>query len=197
MVQESNMKSLSILVLLLALSGCAFKQEVPTKQYTIEFSNKVPSYAQSTKSIAVLKPTLNAPYASKDIYFTRKPYVFEQYAVNKWVELPNLMVQTLLYESLVASRLYTNVALENSKANLDLVLQSNIIKLFHAYENEQSFAIVFIKFDLIEKNKSTQTLYVEKKILCEENSPYGFIKATNKAFEEITLELLNSLHKTI
>lgn len=197
MVQESNMKNLTVLILLLVLGGCSFKQEIPTKQYAIEFSNKVPSYTKSTKSIAVLKPTLNAPYASKDMFYTRKPYVFEQYAVNKWVELPHLMIQSILYETLNASHLYTNVALDNSKANFDLTLQSNVIKLFHAYEKNQSYAIVHIKFDLIEKNKSIHALYLEKKILCEENSPYGFVKATNKAFEEMTLELLNSLQKTI
>jgi cholesterol transport system auxiliary component len=175
MDQESSMKNLAIFVVVLALSGCSFKQEIPTKHYTIEYSNKIPLYTQSNKSIAIAKPTLNAPYASKDIFFTRKPYVFEQYAVNKWVELPNLMIQNILYESFVDSHFYTNVALDNSKANSDLNLQSNIIKLFHAYENNQSYAIVHIKFDVIEKNKSIFSLPIEKKILCEENSPYGFI----------------------
>lgn len=197
MDQENNMKNLTVFVLLFALSGCAIKQEIPTKYYTIEFSNKLPSYTTRPQSIAILKPTLNAPYASKDIFFTKKPYVFEQYAVNKWVELPNLMIQNILYESFVASHLYSNVALDNSKVNYDLSLQSNIIKLFHSYENNQSYAVIHIKFDVVEKNKSTYAVHMEKKILCEENSPYGFIKATNKAFEEITLELLNSLQKTI
>jgi cholesterol transport system auxiliary component len=183
--------------MLLSFTGCSFKQEASTKYYGVEFSKNISTYTQTPKTIAILKPTLNAPYASKDIFFTRKPFLFEQYSINKWVELPNLMIQNLLYDTFVATHLYTNVGLDNSKVNYDLQLQSNITKLFHAYENNQSFAIVHIQFNVIENNKSIHALHVEKKILCDENTPYGFIKATNKAFEEITQELLNSLQKTI
>lgn len=197
MDQENNMKYLYVFLILLGFTGCSLKQESSTKYYAVEYSKKTATYPQTAKSIAVLKPTLNAPYASKEIFFTRKPFLFEEYAVNKWVELPNLMIQNLLYDAFVASHVYTNVGLDNSKVHYDLALQSNITKLFHAYENNQSFAVVHIQFNIVENNKSIHALHIEKKILCEENTPYGFIKATNKAFEEITQELLNSLQKTI
>lgn len=197
MGQENNMPYLYIFLILLSFTGCALKQETSSKYYALEFSKQISTYTQTPKSIAILKPTLNAPYASKEIFFTRKPFLFEEYSINKWVELPNLMIQNLLYDAFVASGIYTNVGLDNSKVHYDLALQSNITKLFHAYENDQSFAIVHIQFNIVENNKSIHAIHIEKKILCEENTPYGFIKATNKAFEEISQTLLNSLQKTI
>ncbi|MFA7083006.1 MAG: hypothetical protein WC141_00585 [Arcobacteraceae bacterium] len=190
------MKYFLLIIFLLALSGCSFKEVKPTSHYTLEVKKSLPVYETQAKNILITKPILNAPYNSKNIFFTQKPYVFEQYAVNKWIELPQLMIENMLYETLQNSYLFENVALENSKTTSDYTLQSHVTKLFHAYKASHSFALVSIKFTLSNKNKTLDIFYAKKEILCEENTPYGFVKASNKAFEEISIELLEHLEKS-
>lgn len=196
MVQENKMKYAALLLMILALSGCSFKEVKPTNYYTLELSSEKSTYPKSQKSIYIAPPKINAPYDSKNIFFTQKPYVFESYAVNKWVEKPSLLIQTLWYEALMDSSLFTHVALE-STAKSDFRLNSHVLKLFHTYENHQSFALVELGVELLQNNQRLQTFHFSQKVLCDENSPYGFIKASNKAFEAITLELLNRLSQTI
>ncbi len=191
------MKIFSLLLTIFILSGCSFKQIKPTNYYTLESSSALATYPSSQKSIAIAKPKINAPYSSKNIYFTQKPYVFESYLVNKWIDFPTSIVQNMFYDTFQSSLLFKHVTLESSVSSADLILQSHIQKLFHQFENQNSYAIIQAKFDLVKQNNIVKTFYFSKKILCEENTPYGFIKASNQGFKEIQIELLNSLEKTI
>lgn len=197
MVQENNMKTFALLLTIFILSGCSFKQIKPTNYYTLETNSTLPTYSSTQKSIAIVKPKINVPYSSKNIYFTQKSYIFESYLVNKWIDFPALIIQNMLYDTFQSSLLFNNVTLDTFNSSTDLTFQSHIQKLFHKYEDQNSYAIIQVKFELVKQNSIVKTFYFSKKILCEENSPYGFIKASNQGFKEIQIELLNSLEKTI
>mgnify|MGYP002477305052 CR=1 FL=1 len=196
MVQENKMKYIALLLMILALSGCSFKEVKPTNYYTLELNSKPLTYSKSQKSIYIAPPKINAPYDSKNIFFTQKPYVFESYAVNKWLELPSLQTQSAWYDAFKQSSLFEHVALQKN-TNSDLILKSHISKLYHVYENNQSFAWIELFVELFQNDQRLKIFHFSQKVLCDENSPYGFVKASNKAFESITFELLNHLSQTI
>lgn len=197
MDQENKMKQIALLLTIFMLSGCSFKEIKPTNYYTLESTMQMKSYDSKQQSIAIVKPKINAPYSSKNIYFTQKPYVIESYIVNQWVDYPALIIQNMLYDTFQSSSMFKNIILDGSTTKADLTLQTHIQKLFHSFEDEKSYAILQLKFELIKSNKTVETFFYTKKVLCDENSPYGFIKASNQAFKEVQAELLNSLNQTI
>lgn len=187
------MKYFLLIIFLLFLNGCSFKQMKPTNYYALELKKELPTFKTTQQTIAIEKPILNAPYNSKNIFFTQKPYIYEKYSVNKWIEFPDIMVENMLHDTVKNSLLFKHTSIQNSKQITNLTLQSRVMKLLHSYKETQSFALVEIEFTIRQKNEVLNTLIIKKEILCEENSPYGFVKASNLAFEEISLEILTHI----
>lgn len=196
MDQENKMKYIAVLLTILIFSGCSFKELKPTNYYTLE-STISTTYSSKQQSLVIAQPKINAPYHSKNIFFTQKPYVIESYAINQWVDYPALIIQNMLYDTFQRSSMFKNILLDTSATKANLTLQTHIQKLFHTFEDNNSYAILQLKFELVQSEKTLETFFYSKKILCEENTPYGFIKASNQAFKEIQTELLKSLNQTI
>ncbi|NCB10602.1 MAG: hypothetical protein EOM78_03105, partial [Erysipelotrichia bacterium] len=51
--------------------------------------------------------------------------------------------------------------------------KSEIIKLYHSFEEDKSYAVLKVKFDLIEDKKIVKSFTYDKKVLCKSNNPYG------------------------
>lgn len=197
MDQENKMRYFLVIIFLIFLNGCSFKEIKPTNYYALEFNNELPSFSTKKESIVIKRPILTPPYNSKNIFFTQKPYIYEKYSVNKWIEFPTLMLENLLYKRVKNSLLFKHTKLQDIEQKTSLKLLSRVNKLLHTYKNTQSFAQVEIEFTLVEKETILSTITIKKEILCEENSPYGFVKASNIALEEISLEVLKYLEKAL
>ena len=68
-------------------------------------------------------------------------------------------------------------------------LKTNVIDIYNSIEENKSFAILKVKFDLEFNKNIIKTYTYEKKILCKTNDPYGFVIAINQAFEEVVNDL--------
>ena len=188
------MKNLFYLLMIVLLSGCSLKQEVSDiNSYSIDFSSKNSSYQNSSKSILIEEPMVNNSFNSREIFYTTKPYLFEEYAKNKWINLPSNMIYNQLIDSFIASNIFSNVISKDSKIEHKYTLKTDIIKLYHEFKEDKSYAILKIKFDLIEDKKIIKTISFDKNVLCETNDAYGFVKALNKGLEESTNSLLNTI----
>ena len=67
-----------------------------------------------------------------------------------------------------------------------------MIKLYQTFEEDKSYAVLKLKFDLVKDNKVLKSFNFDKKVLCKSNNAYGLVQATNKAFEESINSLLSS-----
>ncbi len=195
---KTDIKLLLFLFVAIVFSGCTFKQTIiEISHYAIEYKTDKSSYQSSLKSIYVEAPTVNKSFNTNAILYTQKPYLFEQYAKNRWINMPSNMIHNYLVQSLENSNIFKAVLQKSSSIEFDYTLKSNITNLYHSFEGKDSFAILKVKFDLVSKKELVKTYSYDKKILCKTNSPYSFIIAVNKAFEEMSKNLSLQLSKEI
>ena len=84
------MKNLFYLLIVVLISGCSLKQEVTDiNSYSIDFNSKNSSYKNIGKSILIEEPLVNKSFNSRSIFYSTKPYLFEEYAKNRWINLPS------------------------------------------------------------------------------------------------------------
>ena len=190
------MKNLFYLLMIVLLSGCSLKQEVTDiNSYSIDFSSKNSSYQNSQKSILIEEPMVNNSFNSRAIFYSTKPYLFEEYAKNRWINLPSSMIHNSLLESFQNSNIFSLVSLEDSKIKYDYILKTNVIKIYHEINGDKSYAILKIKFDLLKDKVLVKTFSYDKKVLVSQNKPYEFVNSLNKTFNEVIEELLKEINK--
>ena len=188
------MKNLFYLLIAVLISGCSLKQEVvQTNSYSIDFIQNNKSYKSSSKSILIEEPFVNSSFNSRSIFYSTKPYLFEEYAKNRWMNLPSSMIYNSLLESFGSSKIFTFVSQEKTEQKSDYVLKSNLLKLYHEIQDDKSYAIIKIKFDLLKDEKVVKTFTFDKKVMVSQNKPYEFVNTTNKAFNDILEELIKEI----
>ena len=190
------MKNLFYLLIVVLISGCSLKQEVTDiNSYSIDFNSKNKSYKNSSKSILIEEPLVNKSFNSRSIFYSQKPYLFEEYAKNRWINLPSSMIHNSLLESFQSSNVFSLVSVEDAKIKYDYVLKTNVIKIYHEINADKSYVILKINFDLVKDKELVKTFSYDKKVLVAQNKPYEFVNSLNKAFEEIMKELLKEINK--
>ena len=191
------MKNLFYLLIVLLISGCSLKQEVTdTNSYSIDFNSKNSSYKNIGKSILIEEPLVNKSFNSRSIFYSTKPYLFEEYAKNRWINLPSSMIHNSLAESFQNSNLFSLVSLEDTKIKYDYVIKTSVIKIYHEINGDKSYAILKIKFNLLKDKTLVKTMDYDKKVLVSQNKPYEFVKSMNKSFEEIVEELIKEINNS-
>ena len=191
------MKNLFYLLIALLISGCSLKQEVTDiNSYSIDFNSKNSSYKNIGKSILIEEPLVNKSFNSRSIFYSTKPYLFEEYAKNRWINLPSSMIHNSLVESFQNSNLFSLVSLEDTKIKYDYVIKTSVIKIYHEINGDKSYAILKIKFNLLKDKTLVKTMDYDKKVLVLQNKPYEFVKSMNKSFEEIVEELIKEINNS-
>lgn len=190
------MKNLFYLLIAVLISGCSLKQEVGIiNSYSIDFNSKNKSYKNIEKSILIEEPLVNKSFNSRAIFYSQKAYLFEEYAKNRWINLPSSMIHNSLFESFQSSNIFSIVSFEDAKIDYDYVLKTNVIKIYHEINENKSYVILKINFDLLKDKELVKTFSYDKKVLVKENRPYEFVNSLNKTFEEIIEELLKQINK--
>lgn len=191
---KNSIRIFVYLCVMVLFSSCALRQStLDINRYAIDFKSNTSSFKNltdnSSKSIYVEEPTVNKSFNHNAIFYTTKPYMFEEYAINRWINLPSFMIHSNLVQSIDDSNIFKTVLQEKSKVKFDYILKTNVLNLYHSIENGKSYAIVKVKFDLVSDEKVLKTYSYDKKILCKSINAYSFVIATNEAFEEVVNDL--------
>lgn len=192
------MKNILFLSLIFLITGCTIKpNKIDINTYALNFNSKIKNDIQINKNLLILKPVISKSFDTKKIIYTQKPFSFESYGKNRWLDLPSSMIKEQLIHTIENNNIFKNVL--DSYSNIDsfYILQTNINKLYHKFEGKKSYAIVSGKFLLIKNREVISSYIYTKKVLCDENSPYGFVKALNNVFNKITKEFQESLLKSL
>src|SRR5574344_1469 len=159
-----------VFIIFFIFSGCGLKQEsLSINHYGIDFKT------QKKYEVSKVKPNL-----------------FEEYAQNRWINLPSNMIYNQLTDSFITSNIFENVVLKDKKIEHEYSLKTEVIKLYQTFEEDKSYAVLKLKFDLVKDEKIVKSFNFDKKVLCKSNNAYGFVQATNRAFEESINSLLSS-----
>lgn len=182
---------LSVIVLFI---GCSFKQTtLDINRYVIDFKSNKTIFENNGKSIYIEDINVNKSFNQNSIFYTTKPYLFEEYALNRWINLPSYMLHNNLVQVTEKSNIFKTVLQDKSKIDFDYILKTDIATLYHSFEDDKSYAVIKVRFDLVSNKNILKTYSYDKKILCQTNNAYGFVIATNKAFEEVVNDLMSEL----
>lgn len=188
------MKNLFYLLIVILISGCSFKQEsIDSNSYSIDFSQNSKSYKKIDKSILIEEPLVNKSFNSRSIFYSTKPYLFEEYAKNRWMNLPSNMIHNSLLESFQASNIFSLVSQEETKVKYDYVLKTNVIKIYNEIDADKSYAVLKIKFDLLKDEKLVKSFTYDKKVLVAQIKPYEFVNSLNKTLNDIMDDLFKNI----
>ena len=183
-----------IFLIFILFSGCNLKQEsIAINHYSIDFKTKKVVDKPKYNSIFIEETQVNRAFNLTSIFYSQKDYKFEEYAKNRWINLPSNMVYNQIIDSFNSSNLYNTVLTKDRKLDFEYLLKSEIIKLYQVFEQDKSYAIIKVNFDLIKDKKVVKSYSFDKKILCKTNDAYGFVEATNKGLEETINTLLKQL----
>lgn len=182
-----------VFIIFFIFSGCGLKQEsLSINHYGIDFKTQKKAEVSKVKSILIEEVNVNRSFNLTSIFYSTKPYLFEEYAQNRWINLPSNMIYNQLTDSFITSNIFENVVLKDKKIEHEYSLKTEVIKLYQTFEEDKSYAVLKLKFDLIKDEKIVKSFNFDKKVLCKSNNSYGFVQATNKAFEESINSLLSS-----
>ena len=194
-MKNNTMKILIYICVITLLTACSFKQDnMDINTYAIDF-NTTDNFEINKKTIYVEVPDVNKSFNSNSIFYTTKAYSFEEYALNRWIDKPSSMLHNNLAQALEDSNIYKTVLKEKSKIKYDYMLKTNLMSLYNSIEGTNSFAVLSIKFDLVSNDEVVKTYTYNKKVLSQNNKPYDFVVAVNKAFEEVVSDLNLQLHQ--
>src|SRR5574344_721426 len=151
-----------VFIIFFIFSGCGLKQEsLSINHYGIDFKTQKKAEVSKLKSILIEEVNVNRSFNLTSIFYSTKPYLFEEYAQNRWINLPSNMIYNQLTDSFITSNIFENVVLKDKKI-----------------EDEYS-----LKTEVIKDEKIVKSFNFDKKVLCKSNNAYGFVQATNRAFE--------------
>ena len=194
-MKNNTMKIFIYICVITLLTACSFKQDnMDVNTYAIDF-NTTDNFEINKKTIYVEVPDVNKSFNSNSIFYTTKAYSFEEYALNRWIDKPSSMLHNNLAQALEYSNIYKTVLKEKSKIKYDYMLKTNLMSLYNSIEGTNSFAVLSIKFDLVSNDEVVKTYTYNKKVLSQNNKPYDFVVAVNKAFEEVVSDLNLQLHQ--
>ena len=182
-----------VFLIFFIFSGCGLKQEsLSINHYGIDFKTQKKAEVSKLKSILIEEVNVNRSFNLTAIFYSTKPYLFEEYAQNRWINLPSNMIYNQLTDSFITSNIFENVVLKDKKIEHEYSLKTEVIKLYQTFEEDKSYAVLKLKFDLVKDEKIVKSFNFDKKVLCKSNNAYGLVQATNKAFEESINSLLSS-----
>ncbi|MCT7462446.1 ABC-type transport auxiliary lipoprotein family protein [Aliarcobacter cryaerophilus] len=182
-----------VFIIFFIFSGCGLKQEsLSINHYGIDFKTQKKAEVSKLKSILIEEVNVNRSFNLTSIFYSTKPYLFEEYAQNRWINLPSNMIYNQLTDSFITSNIFENVVLKDKKIEREYSLKTEVIKLYQTFEEDKSYAVLKLKFDLVKDEKIVKSFNFDKKVLCKSNNAYGFVQATNKAFEDSINSLLSS-----
>lgn len=182
-----------VFLIFFIFSGCGLKQEsLSINHYGIDFKTQKKAEVPKIKSILIEEVNVNRSFNLTAIFYSTKPYLFEEYAQNRWINLPSNMIYNQLTDSFITSNIFENVVLKDKKIEHEYSLKTEVIKLYQTFEEDKSYAVLKLKFDLVKDEKIVKSFNFDKKVLCKSSNAYGFVQATNRAFEESINSLLSS-----
>jgi len=195
---RNNIKILFFILIGVLFTACSFKQNsFEINRYAIDFKSTVNIFENSSKVIYIQTPDMNKSFNTNSIIYTLKPHLFEEYAKNRWINLPSNMIHNYLVEAVESSNLYKVVLQKRSNIAYDYTLQTNVLNLYHEVEDTNSYAVLKIRFDLVSNKELLKTYRYDKRIICETTNAYGFVMAINKALDEVSSDLLMKLSKEV
>ncbi|WP_456403831.1 ABC-type transport auxiliary lipoprotein family protein [Thiolapillus sp.] len=191
-----------LLLLLYGLAGCATQTLPPVTEYTLSPELKPDSVSAQHLPLTIkLAPVAGSQiYATPDIYYVDDGYQRNPYAYSRWVDAPVRMLELVLQDGLVQSRLFKAVLPSSSALQTDLRLETTLYDFYHHVgEGGESEAVVRLGFYLIDakKGKLLGSRRFSSRVPAASTNAQGGVAAINAAVAQMLPRLVSWLDASI
>ncbi|SFV53088.1 hypothetical protein MNB_SV-6-21 [hydrothermal vent metagenome] len=190
-------KIASLFVVAMAISGCSIKGK-PMVTYTISPNIKISKISKSpyrNSSIKISYPTNIKGKSSSSIYYSYSDMEEGVYQNASWGSSSSQLLTYSIIRALEQGGVFKSAIDYRSVANVDYTLESEVYEFYHKVRKDISLSVVSIRFDLIDS--STNELVKSKKftyeISTDTTDAKGYVKATNRAIERLSRDLVKWL----
>ena len=194
---DLKMKLTIWIAALFVLNGCAFKESAPVTEYTLS-ANPVAAVSSSqyrNRTIKVSYPDSIKERLSRNINYSYSLSDRGVYQNSQWSNAIPRLIQGSVIEALEQSHIFKGVLPFSSTAYADYRLESSVYDFSHHVRGEESYAIVSIRFTLIDTDsgKMTKTRKFSYKEYTKTVDAKGFVAAANVAMSKLSKDLVNWL----
>jgi len=195
------MKKISMRLLLLIgslfISGCVIKS-APMRTYILDpgfHFSKVSHSPYRGKSVKVAYPNNIQGKSSSSICFSYSKLEQGSYQDATWSSSSSQLLTSGIIRALDHGAVFKSVIDYTSLANTDYLLESEVYDFYHKVRKDLSASVLSIRFDLIDTDnnlmiKSKKFTY---EIPTETVDAAGYVKATNRALEQLSADLVRWL----
>jgi len=181
------------------LSGCAFKS-AKLQTYTLNPSYRYGKLSHSPyadKSVKVAYPNNIKGKSSSSICFSYSRLEEGNYQNSTWSTSSSQLLTSIIIRALEHGAVFKSVIDYTSLANTDYLLESEVYDLYHKVRKNLSVSVVSIRFDLIDTsdNRLVKSKKFSYEIPTGTVDAAGYVKATNRALEKLSADLVRWLAK--
>jgi len=186
-----------LILLILGVTACS-KQEA-LKVYTLK-TPKVAHYNAKiyhNKTIKVMYPQSLKESISQKMLYSYSSIEKGEYENAEWSNNMAKLLEGTFIQTLDQSRLFKAVISYTSTATEDYRLESTIIDLSHHVRGRSSYAVVSIRFSLIDASKSVlvKTKRFDYRVATKTTNAKGYVDATNTAMAKLDKALVAWLYR--
>jgi len=187
----------------LLLTSCTlFKPVAPvsiTSYVLNSIPHRLPKYHSRSVSLYVQTPTSNAVYNSNRMMYREKAHQIAAFALNEWAKTPNQMLEPLIVESLQKTNYFQSLITAPHMGNYSYSLSTHINQLLQDYSKKYPILRLTVQAQI--KTVRSQRVIASKvfkvTVPIKEHTPYGGVKAANRATAIILKQLVHFTIKTI
>ena len=192
-----KVKYIAGILSLFLLSGCSLKDSSPITEYTLS-ANPVASVSSSpyrNKAIKVTYPDSLKEKYSRNINYSYGLSDRGVYQNSQWINALPFLIEGSIIEALDQAHVFKGVLPFSSTVYEDYRLESTIYDFSHHVRGEESYAIVSIRFTLIDTKtgKMTKTRKFSYREITPTTNARGFVSAANVAMSKLSRDLVNWL----
>ena len=176
----------------------------PDKEYLLQWEQT--AEGESANKLNPTCPTLllssprAAPgYAGARMAYMQEPHRIDYFADHRWADSPARMLEPNLMRALETSGLFQAVVRAPTSAKFDLRLDTEVVKLVQVFDSNGSRVELVLRISLLDKQKQrvlvSEVLQVSEP--ASEQTPYGGVKAANRAVDRLMQDLQKVLHPAV
>ena len=150
-------------------------------------------------TLLLSSPRAAPGYAGARMAYMKEPHRIDYFADHRWADSPARMLEPNLMRALETSGLFQAVVRAPTSARFDLRLDTEVLKLVQVFENNESRVDLSLRISLLDKKKQrvlvSEVLQVSEP--ADEQSPYGGVKAANRAVDRLMQNLQQTLRPAV
>ena len=150
-------------------------------------------------TLLLSSPRAAPGYAGARMAYMQEPHRIDYFANHRWADSPARMLEPNLMRALETSGLFQAVVRAPTSARFDLRLDTEVLKLVQVFEDSGSRVDLSVRISLLDK-KQQRVLVSEVLQVSEpasEQSPYGGVKAANRAVDRLMQDLQQILRPAV